>query len=495
MTIDDILPTILRLAPADRPVYLVGGAVRDRLLKRESHDLDFVMAGETASLARRVADALGGAFFILDGERDTSRVVLSRAGEGQFLLDFASLRGKDLESDLRGRDFTINAMATRLGDDHELIDPCGGVADLREKKIRACGPTSLLDDPVRTLRAVRLAVTLGYRIERDTLRQLRSAVAELPRISAERQRDELVRILEGSRTSVAMRLLEHAGALPVLLPEVVPLQGLIQPLPHHLDGWEHTLEMIDHVESLLGVLAEDYHEESASGLTLGTAVLWLGRYREQFKHHLAEPLPNDRSVLGLLKLCALYHDTGKAVTGAVGPDGKLHFLGHEEVSTRMIARRMQALAFSRQEIERAGRVVGGHMRVHALTDVPGQITQRSMYRFFRDLGDAGIDVCILSLADVWATYSFTLPQERWLAELQTCRALLEARWEKMNAIVRPQRLLSGDDLMRELGLPPGKLVGDLLELIREAQAAGEVTSTEEALSLAADWLHRMKGDH
>ena len=133
------------------------------------------------------------------------------------------------------------------------------------------------------------------------------------------------------------------------------------------------------------------------------------------------------------------------------------------------------------------------MRVHYLADSAGEIAPRSLYRFFRALGDAGIDVCLLSLADVWATYSTTLPQERWLAELQTCRKLLEARWEKTEAVVRPVRLVNGHDLIKELNLKPGKMVGDLLEVIREAQAAGEVTNRDEALTAAANWLKKNTG--
>lgn len=491
--LNDVLAAITSLARPGQPVYLVGGAVRDRILGRDYHDLDFVMEGETRGLARQVADSLAGGFYVLDNERDTSRVVLNRPGESRLLLDFASLRGSDLETDLRARDFSINSLAMQLGVDDSLIDPCGGLEDLRQKRIRACGPTSLSDDPVRVLRGIRLAVRLSYRIEPETLILLRKAVPLLSQVSAERQRDELVRILEAKQSRLALRILDHVGALQLLIPECIPLKGLVQPEPHRVDGWEHTLEVLDHLESLLDVLAGDYKENTASGLILASAVLWLGRYREQFKRHLSEALPNDRSLVGLIKFAALYHDTGKAHTGVVTADGRLHFLGHEDVSEQLLSKRAHALAFSNQEIERAKLVVKGHMRVHFLADSKGGIAPRSVYRYFRALGDAGIDVCLLSLADLWATYSITLPQERWLAELQTCRKLLEARWEKTETVVRPVRLVSGHDLIKELNLEPGKIVGELLEVIREAQAAGEVTDRDEALTAAANWLNNKFG--
>ena len=178
------------------------------------------------------------------------------------------------------------------------------------------------------------------------MNQLRAAVTLLPRISAERQRDELVRILEAKQAHLALRILDRVGALQYILPECIQLKGLVQPEPHRLDGWEHTLEVVDHLESLMDVLAGDYIENSASGLILASAVLWLGRYRDQFKQHLSEALPNDRSLIGLIKFAALYHDTGKAHTGVVGADGRLHFLGHEDVSAQLLSKRAQALAFS-----------------------------------------------------------------------------------------------------------------------------------------------------
>jgi tRNA nucleotidyltransferase/poly(A) polymerase len=490
--IQRIIQTVTQAAGGHTPVYLVGGAVRDMLLGRDGHDLDFAVPGRTRGLAGRVADALGGAMFVLDSERDTTRVILDLPGQKYRLLDFASFRAGDLEGDLRARDFSINAMAMELdaGVEGRLIDPCGGKDDLLEKRIRACTPHSLADDPARVLRAVRLAVALGFRIESETLRQVRAAAVLLAGISPERQRDELVRILESDRTSLTVRLLEKVGSLEFVLPELKPLAGLAQPEPHVLDAWEHTLEVVDRLESLLGTLAGEYHEAGASGLVLGSAVLWLGRYREQFAQHLAEEFPNHRSLTALLKFSALYHDSGKASTGKIYQDGKLHFYGHEEHSQRMATGRARSLAFSNLEVDRIGLIIRGHMRVHVLSDAASPPSPRAIYRFFRDTGDGGVDICLHSLADMWATYGYTLPQERWLKELQTCRSLLEGRWEKTEKIVKPPRLVDGSDLMRAFKIQPGRLIGELLEAIREAQAAGEVHTRDEALAFA---LKRIEG--
>ena len=145
-------------------VYLVGGAVRDVLLGRASHDLDFAVPTDGIKLARRVANKMKGAFYPLDVERDTGRVILTHEEKTRTILDFATYRGADIETDLRDRDFTINAIAYDLNT-QSIFDPLNGANDVRVKLIRACASESLENDPVRVLRAIRLAVGLGFQIE------------------------------------------------------------------------------------------------------------------------------------------------------------------------------------------------------------------------------------------------------------------------------------------------------------------------------------------
>ncbi len=492
MEFSQIIAAVRKLADPGQLVYLVGGAVRDRLIGRACHDLDFVLAGETSRLAKRVANALDAGFFLLDPERDTSRVILAPLDGERFFLDFASLRAGDLEEDLKARDFSINAMALRLDDETHLIDPCGGQADVARKQLRACRPTSLEDDPARVLRAARLSVGLGYSLEADTMEQVRRAAPMLSRVSAERQRDELVRMLEGNHTSQSIRLLERLGALEYVLPDLLPLRGLKQPAPHVLDAWEHTLEVLDRLEDLLAGLVRAAKQEPASNEFMAAAESRLGRYREHFRQHFAQPLPNGRGLEGLLKFAALYHDTGKPSTGSTGKDGRLHFYGHDEVSARLVSMKAHKLAFSNEEIERCVTIVREHMRVHNLCDTGLQPKPRTIYRYFRDTGDAGVEVCLLSLADTWATYVDTLTQEKWLAEVNICRSLLEARWEKAEEIVSPPRLVNGHELIRSLRMEPGRQVGLLLEAIREGQAGGEIHSREDALAFATTWLAEQK---
>jgi len=178
-----LLQQILEVVQANRisagSIYLVGGAVRSLLLQQEPHDFDFAMEGNARSFARKIADALGGNFYMLDDGRNTARVVYGAPGRPRLTIDFAVLRGADIESDLRKRDFTINAMALDLLKPDCLIDPLGGAQDLKDRCLRVCSPAALADDPARVLRAVRLVVELGLNITPDTLSALRQTATYL----------------------------------------------------------------------------------------------------------------------------------------------------------------------------------------------------------------------------------------------------------------------------------------------------------------------------
>lgn len=494
----DLLEKIRPHLQAGQQAYLVGGAVRDLLRRKPVHDLDFTASGDVRRLGRQVANALGGAFYVMDVARDTVRVILTDPQGERIFLDFAALRGEDLLADLRARDFTINAIAIDLQAANRIVDPLGGAEDLRRRQLRACAPDSFERDPVRVLRAVRQSLEMELRMMPETLRQARNAAPLLAGTSVERQRDELFRMLESRSPDSALRLMDALGVLDLLLPEVKAMQGVAQSKPHILDVWEHTLKVLDWLGRLLAVLAGDYEEESASDLILGLAVLRLGRYRQQLAAHLSHSLVPDRGLRALLMLAAIYHDAGKPTTRSVDADGRIRFLGHEQVSQRLAAACGTRLALSSAEIDRLSTIITGHMRVHQLADGRQAISRKAIYRYFNSLDAAGVDVCLLSLADTLATYGVTLDADTWQRELDACRALLEAWWETPEAVVRPPRLLNGHEIMVHFQMDAGRRVGDLLEAIREAQADGQIKDREEALAFAAGWLQANpegKGEH
>jgi len=484
LSLPENLGAIRAIFPPEVPAYLVGGAVRDALLGRTTHDLDFVVTREALKWGRRVADALQGAYYPLDEERQIARVVLTLAdGERQF-LDFSILRGPDLESDLRGRDFTINAMALEVHRPQAMLDPIGGAADLLAKQLRACYPGAFREDPIRILRGVRLAAELGMLIERESLKEMRLATGLLPEVSVERKRDELVRILDGPNPAAALRALDMIGALDAILPEVRGLKGVDQSAPHKADVWNHSLDTVRELQAVLGVLSPAEPAGNVTSFFLGLISVRLGRYRGHFVDHLGTRLNPDRTLRSLLFFAALYHDIAKPVTRLVDERGQARFFDHDLLGADILAERAAALHLSNDEAARLKTIVRHHMRPLLLGNNPDPVTPRAIYRFFRDTGPAGVDICLLSLADVLATHAGSLTHNIWEHHLGIVRTLLEAWWEHPQERVSPLPWINGHELMAELGLQPGERIGQLLEAIREGQVIGSVTDRESALELA-----------
>jgi len=496
--LEQIRPVLARPGPGaagNRPyaeVFLVGGAVRDAVQGWTSHDLDFATAGDAVQIARSVADQLGGAFYLLDGQRGTARVVLTAdagSASGRITLDFARFRGNTLGEDLANRDLTLNAMALPVATDQPMciIDPLGSQRDIANRIMRAAGPTAMMDDPVRCLRAVRQAFQFGYQIEPETRQAIREAAGALAGISAERIRDEFCRLIVGPLPAGALRLLDEFDLLGVLLPEVEQLRHVVQSPPHTSDAFRHTLQVVEVLDQLVDALtgAGSPARDGWPGEGMAQCQARLARLAEPISRHLARPTAGDRTGRATLFMSAVLHDVGKSFTGSTGEDGRIRFSGHEQAGADLAAARARALALSSQEVRDLTTIVGHHMRPAWLANTTsgGAISRRCIYRFFRDVGTVGLDICLLSLADSLSKGS---PPDLtdWSNRLNVVETLLEHYYLRPQETVQPPRLLGGRDLMAHLALAPGPEVGQLLEIIREAQAAGEVETAQDALDLA-----------
>jgi tRNA nucleotidyltransferase/poly(A) polymerase len=497
----EIFESIRALLKPDQPVYLVGGTVRDALMGKKAHDLDFCLPGDPRPLARQVAQDLGAALYILDDQRSTVRLVYQTPsgnqtgspGNNRYFIDFAALRGPDLESDLRGRDFTINAMAVDVISPQQLLDPLGGAVDLRSGQLRACSPTAFIDDPLRIIRGIRLAADLSFHILPETRALMRETVSRLDHISAERKRDELFRILEGKQPETGIRALERLDALAYLLPELSHLKDVPQTPPHTQDVWNHTLATVQHLHQVIDLLTKPVEAEDPVNLSIAMESHRLGRFRRQFQDHLVTGLNPNRSLQGLISLAALYHDIAKPATMEVDAKGRIHNIGHEKLGAEVVAQRAKALQLSQVECSRLRLIVRHHMRIHQLVLTGQPPTRKAIFRFFRDTQEAGVDICILSLADTLATYGNTLKPETWQQYLDTCRLLLEAWWEKPEESISPAVLLNGHEIQELLFVPPSPRLGLLLAALREAQATGLVQNREQGLDFARQWLKEHTG--
>ena len=481
--------------------YIVGGYVRDLLLGRETRDLDLVVSRDALALAQETANELGGAFVLLDEERHTARVVLLDGGQ-RFYVDFAALRGGGLPADLSGRDFTVNAMAIDVqhtGPEPHVVDPCAGQRDLESRTLRAVSDSVFEDDAIRLLRGVRLAGELEFEVEGHTEQLMARDASLITGVSAERVRDELYRILNKDRSESSLRYLDRLGLLTRLLPELDPLRGLEQPRPHFQDGFEHSLASVRATDWLLesirrlacGEEPPTFGESDVDHTVCGHFVDAVDPFVQQLAAYIGEELVGERHRLVLLKMAALLHDVGKAGTAKVDEEDRVRFLGHAPEGAAMAARVLRRLRFGNREVRLVHSAVRHHMRPLQLATLD-TISRRAIYRFFRDAGSAGLDVLLLSLGDSMALVHEGSNVEQWERISGTVGVLVRAYYERYEQIVEPAPLLSGGDLLEHFSMESGPEVGRLLRALKEAQAAGEVSTREQALRLADSLMSRRR---
>ncbi len=462
------------------PAYLVGGFVRDMLLGRDTADIDIAIAADGLTTASRAASALGGRYVKLDEKDRIGRVIFT---DSAYHIDFTTLQC-DIEDDLARRDFTINSMALKLDnaidtafDIDNLIDPFHGRDDLCRKALQAVRDTVFQDDPIRLVRALRIAGELGFDIDTATEDLIRRDAALIANVAGERTREELLRLLALPGRGSRLGRLGKLGLLTSIIPELAPTRGVDQPVVHVWDVYQHSIETVAALEFVLR--EEDWDHAPPDVLA---SVPWSDRLR----HHFDREVSHGSTRKALLKLAALLHDIAKPQTKATDTEGRTRFLGHPQEGSTIAATIMERLRFSNREIQLVELLVRYHLRPTQMSQ-EGVPTRRAIYRYFRDLGDAGIDLLYLSMADHLATRGKSLDAEQWRQHTALAAYVLENRFT-LEAPAAPPRLVDGNDIIKTFGLEPGPKIGELLEAVNEARAAGEITGRQQALALVKEIL-------
>lgn len=491
--------------------YLVGGSLRNILLGEPCVDWDIVVPGDAGALARRLADTLGGHYARM--HEKASRVVVPASDDDEeVIVDIAPFKGQSLEEDLRRRDFTVNAIAVpldaaaryielggfgkqgitgyRRGALLPLIDPTRGVADIMARRLRAVDGEVFRHDPLRLLRAVRLASRYRLDIDGWTEGLMVRDAALLPEVAPERVHDELYAILAPTGAAAQLRFLDTHGLLTVLIPEFIPARGMPQPAPHYWDVLEHSIETVDRLEQLARLLREEpeaiaqsgWEIEGACGMRAIQQLLVEAEAQGIFQRAL---LASPR-----MKLAALLHDIGKPAMYTTDEDDAIHFYGHPQAGVPITAQIMRRLKASAQVNRLVQQVTDHHMRPGQLAQLE-QVSPRAIRRYFVDLGPTGIAIALISLADHLATLGPQPLTDSWQRHVTTV-CLLLTQYIRQRERILPPKIVSAEELMRRFDLEPGPAVGRLLDAIAEAQAEGTVHSKADAFWLAEEILQQVE---
>ncbi|HET7455240.1 MAG TPA: HD domain-containing protein [Solirubrobacterales bacterium] len=441
------------------PAWVVGGAVRDAVLGREVTDLDLAVAGDPGAAARAIAQQIGEHAFELSAEFGTWRVAASGHG---WQIDVTALRGGNIGADLAERDFTIGAVAVPLAGGDPL-DPYAGLTDLADKRLRAVGEGSFIADPLRLLRAARLAAELDLEIEPRTVALARAAAPRAADPAGERQLAELRQLMGGPDPLRGLRLLGELDLTPVVLPEVAGLRGVEQGPNHHLDVYDHTIAVLEHTLEVEGDLDR-----------------FAGERAVEVEALLEEPLADELSRRTALRFGALFHDIAKPQTRAER-DGFVGFRGHDQVGAEVIVGICGRLRTSRRLSQHLQALTLHHLRLGFLIpEMP--LPPRRVHAYLRATEPVAVDVTLLTVADRLSARGVgpIASPEMVAAHLELAREMIAAAldWRREGP---PQPLLRGDEVAAELGIEPGPELGSALAELEAAQYAGEISDREGAL--------------
>ncbi|MGZ3624620.1 MAG: HD domain-containing protein [Ktedonobacteraceae bacterium] len=378
-----------------------------------------------------------------------------------------------------------------------LIDPLDSLSDLQAHRLKAVDDQVFRHDPLRMLRAVRLMTRYQLQIDPWTASLITRDAQLLPEVAWERIHDELYAILGPDGAITQLHFLDEHNLFITIIPEFLPARGMRQPRPHHWDVLTHSIETVGALERIAHLIqGEPMHaldpvgppfmrarqggEDEPTNIDL-TEISSILQEAEQQGIFSFAGLTAPR-----MKMAALLHDIGKPVTYSCDEEGAIHFYNHPLAGVPLVEQIMRRLCASTQDRRLAQLVAAHHMRPGQLGQ-DGPVTLRAIRRYFVDLGPTGIYVALFSLADHLATLGPQPAGNAWQRHLVVVRQLLTSYIRERDSIL-PPRLISPEELIRRLKIAPGPIVGQLLDLISEAQAEGKIHSKEEAIWFAEEHL-------
>ncbi|SBN61658.1 poly(A) polymerase [Curtobacterium sp. 9128] len=443
-------------ADAGHELALVGGPVRDAFLGRPVTDLDFTtdaLPDRVLAIVEPIASAtwdVGRQFGTIaarvEGEQVEITTYRSDVYDGETRKPEVAF-GDTIEDDLLRRDFTVNAMALRLPA-RELVDVHGGVEDLLAERLRTpqMAETSFRDDPLRMMRAARFTSQLGFTVSDDVRDAMESLADSIEIVSAERVRDELVKLLNTSDPVPGIRLLVDTGLAERFLPELPAMRLEIDEHHHHKDVYEHSLTVLTQ--------AIGYEAERHAGEAPDT----------------------------VLRLAALLHDIGKPATRKLEPGGAVSFHHHDLVGSKLAKKRLRALRFDNDTIAAVARLIELHLRFFGYTD--GAWTDSAVRRYVRDAGPQLERLHELTRSDVTTRNRRKADRLAFAYDDLEDRIEVLSKQEELDSI-RPD--LTGDDIMRILDIPPGRAVGEAYRFLLEARMDEGPLGVEAAEARLRDW--------
>lgn len=464
----------INLKPENK-VYMVGGMVRDILMNRPVHDIDLSYCGNVRDYAKRVADFLEASFFMLNQKFQTARIIYkSLAGEKRW-IDIVATRENNILVDLAYRDFTVNAIAIDLRDRTKMIDPLKGAMDLKRNILQICSKSSLENDPIRILRAIRLAVQFKWKISSQTLDAIKNSASMLMSVSSERKRDELFRIFDLPNADTAIRLLLHFKLLEYCIPEFNLERKL-----EFSERMEQSIATIKELSKFNSLIVGKQPSKSAMDIRQAELLSSLGQFRDPLDGYFKTNIHQDRSLKSLIIFSVLYF--GNMQIFANSQIQSDHLGKIEENLDVLVDKAANALVLSSAEKKWIFDFITGTLMVENIIRTKKELNPETYFLFFNRTKFSGIAACLVSLAGALVKDAFNLKPTAWYKNLELSRTLLDSYFHHYDEWINPPTFANGHDVMKILNINDGKQVGWWINQIKIETIHGIIKSYQDAIN-------------
>lgn len=451
---DEILNIVSPLL-SDCEAYLVGGYIRDLLINGKlSFDRDIIVkSNDTRKLAENIAKKLDLYFVPLDEENEIYRLIFK---DKVNYIDIAKMLNNDFETDIKRRDFTINAIAYDLRN-QKIIDLTDGIEDIKKKQIREIQRQNFFDDPLRMLRLFRFISKTGFSASTELTDFIKEHYPLLSQCSKERINVEIMKLFEGDYCSSTLLLMDSLGILDFLFPYLKEIKKIPPNSHHHLDLFHHLIETVRQIE------------------------LYIAEQDAQIKEYFNEIPFGSTNRLSHLKLAAFFHDLGKPTTWTIEPDtGRHRFIKHDDAGSKLIVPILKEYKFSKKQIEYVQNIIKYHIYPSALVhDI--ERNEKTTMRFFRKTEGFTLDLIAIARADRLSARGIAVSDEMVNNNLEKLNELKDAYLKSKDEIKPLEKLLDGFEIMELLNIPQGEKLGQIINDLKEAQISGEVMTKIQAV--------------
>ena len=438
----------------NKPVWLVGGFLRDIMLNLKSIDVDIVVPKNTAEeFSKKLSDEIQGHFVELDSTNKIYRVVFA---DKKNYIDIADCVGTCIEEDLKRRDFTMNALAYDIAKE-KLIDITGAISDINLCVIREISKENILDDPIRILRAFRFHSKFGFDFSDELKIIIKENAKCLNTVAKERINTELLKLFEGKYVVSALHLLDEYGILELIFPQVKEIKKVPPNSHHHLWLLEHSIETVNQIQNFYDLSDE------------------------KVKKHLDKEFSGGQKRLTFLKIGAFLHDVGKPETWQIDKEtGRHRFIMHDSVGAELISPTLKDLKFSKKQIAYIKKIIKNH--IYPSSVVSNEAGEKAYLRFYRKMEEETIDLIAIAYADRMSALGPDVSKEMVEKNIEGLKKLLNGYLEQMNEIAPLPKLLDGKEIMEILNIKQGPELGKIIEKLKEAQLSSEVNTKEDAVN-------------